>query len=106
MFVDPATITRFHINTLPSSVQVTLIETENATFQCIGDGNPQPTLTLIKQPTDELNETLTHTLEGMILRYDIAAVRSKHSGQYTCASSNSIGENDRTLHLYIKTFQG
>ncbi|KAH3783044.1 hypothetical protein DPMN_160971 [Dreissena polymorpha] len=29
----PATITRFHINALPHIVQVTLIETENATFQ-------------------------------------------------------------------------
>ncbi|XP_052227318.1 uncharacterized protein LOC127842042 [Dreissena polymorpha] len=101
----PATITRFHINALPHIVQVTLIETENATFQCIGDGNPQPTLTLIKQPTFELNETLTHTFDGMILSYDIAAVSSKHSGQYTCASSNSIGENVRTLHLYIKSLQ-
>ncbi|KAH3832827.1 uncharacterized protein LOC127879403 [Dreissena polymorpha] len=101
----PATIKRFHINALPHIVQVTLIETEHATFQCIGDGNPHPTLTLIKQPTDELNETLTHTFDGMILRYDIAAVSSKHSGQYTCASSNSFGENARTLHLYIKRLQ-
>ncbi|XP_052227997.1 uncharacterized protein LOC127842506 [Dreissena polymorpha] len=101
----PATITRFHINALPQNMQVTLIETENATFQCIGDGNPQPTLTLIKQPTDDLNETLTHTFDRMILRYDIAAVSSKDSGQYTCASSNSIGENARILHLYIKSLQ-
>ncbi|XP_052273351.1 uncharacterized protein LOC127873510 [Dreissena polymorpha] len=110
----PATVTSFYINDMHEefnvtpnvTLNVTLIETGNGSIHCIGEGNPAPSLILIKHSTDdEHNKTLYAVNNSTHLRYDTSKFGSHHSGKYTCVSSNRFGEDHRTLHLIIKPLE-
>ncbi|XP_052222015.1 uncharacterized protein LOC127838352 isoform X3 [Dreissena polymorpha] len=101
----PTNVARFYINDMFEEEQVTLVETGNGTIHCYGDGNPAPTLSLMRYFADNQSDVTLYTVNSTYLRYDISTLDSQHSGKYTCATSNRYGETFRTLHLIIKQLQ-
>ena len=91
----------------PSSSTVTVVVGDSLTLSCTSRGSPPDTFTWMKDGTvldPQPNVvTLAHdsTTANFQTNYTISSVTTSDSGSYTCAVTNPIGSDDKTISIVV-----
>ncbi|XP_055041763.2 hemicentin-1 isoform X2 [Misgurnus anguillicaudatus] len=83
-----------------STEEVTIVKGNTATFTCIADGTPSPTITWLRNGAALPKDShLSLFNQNATLRISLAKVN--HTGRYTCTARNQAGDASRHFSLKV-----
>nr|XP_055041763.1 hemicentin-1 isoform X2 [Misgurnus anguillicaudatus] len=83
-----------------STEEVTIVRGNTATFTCIADGTPSPTITWLRNGAALPKDShLSLFNQNATLRISLAKVN--HTGRYTCTARNQAGDASRHFSLKV-----
>lgn len=95
LFLVPPTLDR-----AGSTDEVTVVRGNSATFICLADGTPSPTITWLKSGA-ALPKDSQLSLINQNSTLQISLARVDHTGRYTCTAHNQAGEASRHFSLKV-----
>lgn len=95
LFLVPPTLDR-----AGSTDEVTVVRGNSATFICLADGTPSPTVTWLKSGA-ALPKDSQLSLINQNSTLQISLARVDHTGRYTCTARNQAGDASRHFSLKV-----